>query len=218
MAPLQDPIRRIIASYESRVIRAYALCRFAIMRQYFLEEIGQYLPKRGRILDLGCGFGLFSLYFASQQPDRTLVGVDIDEGRITDARKSAAKLGLENVRYASGDVLEWDGERGFDAIYILDMIHHLPQEDVRGFLEGVRSRLEPGGTLVVKEVAARPVLKAWFTLALDRLMVGWQEPIRYWPEEELTALFEELGFQVYRHRMKDFLPYPHILYVARLTG
>jgi 2-polyprenyl-3-methyl-5-hydroxy-6-metoxy-1,4-benzoquinol methylase len=215
---LEDPIRRIIRSYDSRVIRAYALCRFAILRQHFLEEIGQYLPKRGRILDLGCGFGLFSLYFASQEPGRVLRGVDIDERRISYARKSAGDLKLVNVSYAIGDVLEWDGEAGFDAIYILDMIHHLPQHAVKGFLEGLRDRLVPGGTLVIKEVAYRPAWKRWFTWALDRLMVGWNEPIRYWPEEELMALVEDLGFEVYRHRLKDILPYPHILYVARLPA
>jgi hypothetical protein len=53
-----------------------------------------------------------------------------------------------------------------------------------------------------------------FTLLLDRLMVG-REPIRYWPADEFCALLERLGFEVVRHRMRDFLPYPHILYVAR---
>lgn len=215
--PLQDPIRRIIASYDSRVIRVYALCRFAILRQHFLEEIGQYLPRSGRILDLGCGFGLFSLYFASQEPGRHLFGVDIDAQRIAQARKSARALSLDNVSYAIGNVLEWEGEGRFDAIYVLDIIHHLPQADVPAFVEALRDWLAPGGTLVIKDVAHRPAWKRWFTLILDRLMVGWQEPIRYWPEGEFIALLESLGFQVYRHRLKDILPYPHILYVARLA-
>lgn len=214
---LEDPIRRIIRSYDSRVVRTYALCRFAILRQHFLEEIGQYLPARGRILDLGCGFGLFSLYFASREPGRSLLGVDIDERRIAYARKSARELQLENVSYTVGDVLEQAGAGSFDAIYTLDMIHHLPRETVPRFLERLRDMLEPGGTLVIKEVAHRPAWKRWFTLVLDRLMVGW-EPIRYWPEEEVMALLEALGFQVYRHRLKDILPYPHILYVARLPA
>lgn len=214
---LEDPIRRIIRSYDSRVVRAYALCRFAILRQHFLEEIGQYLPERGRILDLGCGFGLFSLYFASQEPGRSLLGVDIDERRISYARKSARDLKLDNVSYAIGNVLDPVGDGSFDAIYTLDMIHHLPRETVPGFLEGLRDLLEPGGILVIKEVAHRPAWKRWFTLLLDRLMVGW-EPIRYWPEEEVIALLGSLGFQVYRHRLKDILPYPHILYVARLPA
>lgn len=209
-------IREIIDSYDSVVIRAYALCRFAILRQNFLEEIGQYLPQRGRVLDLGCGFGLFSLFFAAAGRERALVGVDLDARRIAAAKASALRLGLENTRYECADALDWEHEgEPFDAIYMLDMIHHAPVERVRGFLERQVARLAPGGVLVIKEVSDRPAFKRWFTWLLDRLMVGWREPIRYWPEEELTELLRSLGLHVVRHRMKDVLPYPHVLYVAR---
>ncbi len=46
-------------------------------------------------------------------------------------------------------------------------------------------------------------------------MVG-DEPIHYWPPEQLTELLGKLGFDVKRHPMKDFLPHPHILYPCRL--
>ena len=75
--------------------------------------------------------------------------------------------------------------------------------------------IKPGGRLILKEVADRPRYKMWFTLLLDRLMVG-MEPIHYWSPKEMVLLLEGLGCEVFRHRMTDFLPYPHILYVANL--
>ena len=209
------PIERIVQSYDRPIIRLYARLRFAILRQVFLEEIGQYLPRRGSILDLGCGFGLFSLYFACVEPGRQLLGVDISARRVGYARSSAERLRLGNVEYAVGDALDWEGEQRFDAIYMLDMIHHLPRQAVAPFLEKVRGRLREGGILVLKDVEDRPAWKRAFTLLLDRLMVG-RAPIRYWPARELSALLEGLGFAVIKHRMRDILPYPHILYVARL--
>jgi len=53
-------------------------------------------------------------------------------------------------------------------------------------------------------------------LWLDRLMVGMSEPIHYWPPRELSELLGDMGFDVKRHAMKDFLPYPHVLYVCTL--
>lgn len=212
----KEQIRRIIASYSSPVIRAYSRVRFTILRQSFLEEIGQYLPEEGEILDLGCGFGLFSLYFALLEPRRTLTGVDIDERRINYARRSAAALRLPNARYDACDVLEWRTERRFDAIYMLDLLHHLPQESVPGFLAAAAALLKPGGAMIVKDVATTPRWKMWFTLALDRLMVG-REPIHYWAPAELRAMLRSLGFDVKTHRMPDVLPYPHIVYVCRRT-
>jgi 2-polyprenyl-3-methyl-5-hydroxy-6-metoxy-1,4-benzoquinol methylase len=207
-------IARIVASYGDPITRLYSRIRFTILRQPFLEEIGQYLPSEGRVLDFGCGFGLFSLYYASQAPGRQVTGIDLNPARIERARASARKLGLTNVRYEPGDVLEWQPEQLFDAIYMLDVIHHLPAAMVPEFLARLRSFLAPGGILVIKEVADRPLFKMLFTLALDRLMVG-MEPIRYWPPDELRGLLQKLGFEIRRHRMTDILPYPHILYVGR---
>jgi 2-polyprenyl-3-methyl-5-hydroxy-6-metoxy-1,4-benzoquinol methylase len=208
-------IRSIVSSYDDPVIRMYSRVRFTILRQIFLEEIGQYLPRDGRVLDLGCGFGLFSLYFAALAPERCITGVDQNERRIELARASAARLGLSNVDYHVGDGLDWTTDESFDAIYLLDLLHHLPRASVAGFLEQLRARLRPGGVLVLKDIEDRPRWKVLFTLALDRLMVG-SEPIHYWSPPELAAVLESLGFQVVRHRMRDFLPYPHIVYVGRL--
>jgi 2-polyprenyl-3-methyl-5-hydroxy-6-metoxy-1,4-benzoquinol methylase len=210
-----DTIQEISASYDDLVTHLYSRIRFAILRQPFLEEIGQYLPPKGRVLDFGCGFGLFSLYYASTGRERQLTGIDLNPARIERARKSAKKLGLDNVRYEVGDVLEWQPEASFDAIYMLDVIHHLPAERVPDFLTKLRSILAPGGILVIKEVADRPFFKRLFTLFLDRLMVGLTEPIRYWPPDELRERLRGLGFKVHRHRMNDYLPFPHILYVCR---
>ena len=211
-----EAIRRIIGSYESALVRAYSRVRFTILRPPFLEEIGQYLPVDGDILDMGCGFGLFSLYFASLEPGRRITGVDLDAKRIELATHSAARLGLHNLTYEACDAVTWRTPKRFDAIYMLDLIHHLPVSGVESFLTAVTSRLKPGGILLLKDVAPTPRYKALFTLALDRLMVG-MDPIRYWPPNELAAILEGLGFEVMRHRMTDILPYPHLLYVCRRT-
>ena len=211
----EDAISSIVSGYPNLVIRLYSRVRFVILRQTLLEEIGQYLPERGDILDIGCGFGLFSLYFAAVAPGRRMVGVDWNARRIDYARANARELGLENVEYDTGDAIDWQSDATFDAIYLLDLVHHLPKKEVPGFLRGVRHRLRPGGTLVVKHVEDRPRWKMYFTLILDRLMVG-REPIAYWSAAEFSELLEGLGFEVRRHRIKDFLPYPHILYACRL--
>src|SRR5581483_5507000 len=119
-----DTVRRIIAAYDDPIVRAYCAVRFLILRQRFLDEIGQYLPESGEVLDIGCGFGLFSLYYAATAPRRFLRGVDVNGRRIVLARRAAARLGIENVAYAEGDARDFKADGEVSAAYMLDIVHH----------------------------------------------------------------------------------------------
>lgn len=198
-------------------MRLYARIRFTILRRPFLAEIDQYLPAHGDVLDLGCGFGLFALYFAQLAKGRRVRGVDIDARRILQATSSATSLGLTNVAFEQCDVTEWRTSERFDAVYMLDLVHHLPSAQVPAFLAATAKFVKPGGVFLIKDIEDTPRLKAWFTLALDRLMVG-AEPVRYRPANELSAVMRGLDFEVQVHRIRDVLPYPHILYICRRPG
>jgi len=208
-----ETIRSIIRAYDDPVVRAYCWVRFWILRQRFLDEIGQYLPPGGPVLDIGCGFGLFSLYYAATAPQRFLRGIDLDARRIAIARRAAARLGIDNVAYEEGDARRFKGEGSFAAAYMLDIVHHVPPETVKPLLGELRRCLDRDGILLVKDVDTRPAPKRWFTWALDRAMSP-RTPVRYWGAEELTALLEATGFRVRRHLMVDLLPYPHVLYIC----
>jgi 2-polyprenyl-3-methyl-5-hydroxy-6-metoxy-1,4-benzoquinol methylase len=208
-----DTIRSIIGAYDDPVIRAYCWARFLILRQRFLDEIGQYLPPSGAVLDIGCGFGLFSLYYAATGPARFVRGLDVNARRVELARRAAARLGIHNVQYEHGDARDWKGDGEVAAAYMLDIVHHVPPAAVPPLLAALRRSLPPGGRLLVKDVDTRPAPKRWFTWALDRVMAP-RTPVRYWSADELTTALESAGFDVRRHLMVDVLPYPHILYIC----
>ena len=212
-----DAVRNVIAAYDDPVVRAYCRVRFLILRQRFLDEIGQYLPTHGVILDIGCGFGLFSLYYASVAPGRSLRGLDLDSERIRMARGAALKLGLGNVTYEAADARDFKGTGRVSAAYLLDIVHHIPPETVPAVLSQLYDCLEPGGYLLVKDVDVKPAWKRIFTWVLDKAMAP-ATPVRYWSCDELTEALERVGFRVRRHQMVDLLPYPHVLYVCQKAG
>jgi SAM-dependent methyltransferase len=208
-----ETIRNVVAAYDDPIVRAYCWARFLVLRQRFLEEIGQYLPTAGPVLDIGCGFGLFSLYYAATAPGRLVRGLDVNARRIAMARRAAQRLGLDNVVYEHGDARNFKGDTEVAAAYMLDIVHHVPPATVPPLLGQLRRALAPGGLLLVKDVDTRPAPKRWFTWTLDRLMAP-RTPVRYWSADELTAALERAGFGVRRHLMVDLLPYPHVLYIC----
>lgn len=209
----REAIARVIAAYDDPVIRAYSWGRFLILRQRFLDEIGQYLPAEGTILDIGCGFGLFSLYYAQLLPAAAFRGLDLNARRVALATEAARRLGLTNAVYAVGDACHYRADGEHAAAYMLDIVHHVPPETVPPLLAELHKAIRPGGRLIVKDVDTQPAYKRWFTLALDLLMSP-GGVIHYWPAGELQTLLQRVGFRVYRHLMVDILPYPHVLFVC----
>jgi 2-polyprenyl-3-methyl-5-hydroxy-6-metoxy-1,4-benzoquinol methylase len=209
----RDAIARIVRALPP-VERVYSLVRFSILRPKILSVMDLLLTDEGRILDVGCGFGLFAAYFGQTQPRRRIVGVDPSARRIGIARAVAGKLGLREHSFVVGDVRDAPLEGPFEAAYVLDVMHHLPTADQRRVLERLGALLAPGGMLLLKDITTEPRSHLLFTEALDRLMVGFREPLAYRHHREWGAMLTELGFKVRMVRVPDVLPYPHVVIAA----
>ncbi|MEZ5289088.1 MAG: class I SAM-dependent methyltransferase [Vicinamibacterales bacterium] len=209
----RDAIAAVIGAYDDRIVRAYSRVRFQILRQRFLEEVGQYLPAEGRVLDIGCGFGLFALYYQLTRPGLSIHGLDLNPRRIEMARRAADRLGVAQARFDVADARQPLVLPVVDAVYMLDLIHHVPRGAARDLVAAIAARLPRGARLIIKDIETAPAYKRWFTFALDKLM-DWRTPVDYWSQAEVLDLLHEAGFEAYRHSMVDYLPYPHVIYVA----
>lgn len=193
--------------------RAYALARFLVLRPRLLSVVDDLLPEEGELLDLGCGFGLWTAYFGAMRPGRSLHGVDLSARRVELAARVAAALGVR-ARFDVGDARQAELGEGYAGAYMLDVLHHVPREAHRALLRRVAASLRPGGVLVVKEITTERRAGLAFTWALDRAMVGLDAPLSYRHHDDWRALLESLGFSVRVVRVPDVLPFPHVVLCA----
>lgn len=100
-----------------------------------------------KILDGGCGQGVFSMELAKLHPEAQVVGIDMDPGLVWRANAIAQRAGLTNCHFEVGDVtkLEYDAE--FDLVVSVDNLEHV-QDDVTA-MKGLVRALRPGGRAVV---------------------------------------------------------------------
>lgn len=209
----RDAIARIARALPP-LERMYANVRFSIMRSKILSVMDLLLPDEGPILDIGCGFGLFAAYFGQTQPARRITGLDPDERRVKMARTVVDRLGLTGHEFVVGDARHVAREGRYAGAYVLDVMHHVPRDAQREVLARLRDALAPRGVLVVKDITTEPELGLRFTELLDRVMVGWNEPLAYRHHKEWGAMLTELGFHVRMVRVPDVLPYPHVVIAA----
>jgi 2-polyprenyl-3-methyl-5-hydroxy-6-metoxy-1,4-benzoquinol methylase len=205
-------LRRIVAAYDGLLVRAYCVVRFNIININMLHILALCMRRRTRVLEVGCGFGLFACYFASRSPSLQYYGIDIDAHRIDMARNAARRLGLRNVHFDCADAskpLNIDGQ--YDAIVMMDLLHHLNDDAKRQLLDTAVAHLAPGGRLILKDVTRTPFWKMSFTWLLDVLMTRGFE-MWYWdPATFRNAVDASLPCEAYP--ITDWLPYPHIIYL-----
>jgi 2-polyprenyl-3-methyl-5-hydroxy-6-metoxy-1,4-benzoquinol methylase len=209
---------RIISAYAG-LIKFYAFVRFKIIHIRFLEEIEQYLPDRGEILDLGCGFGLFAMYMALCKPKAHIVGLDVNAQRLQIARGAAAKLGIRNVSFDQADLRDWRPDRSIAGAYALDVFHHVPPASGDRLLCDLYARIESGGRFLLKDIDTAPRAMLWFTYLLDALMSP-RDDFHYRSAGAWQRQLRASGFSsIYLHYLWDVLPYPHILLICeKLAG
>jgi SAM-dependent methyltransferase len=101
-----------------------------------------------RILDLGCGPGLYSNRFAAL--GHTCVGIDYSPASIAYAKKSAAATGRAAV-YHLADMRAADFGGGFDlAMLLYGELNVFSRDDATHILAKVYAALRPGGLLLLE--------------------------------------------------------------------
>ncbi len=203
---------RVMGAYSSWITKAYLLVRFSIIRE-IIADILSNLPERGLVLNLGSGIGLFDIYCASRRPDLTFVGVELNPKRVELSAAAARRVGVSNVTFLQGNVASELPEISPTVVIALDVLHHLDDMSRDRALRWVAGHLEAGGTLFVKDISTRSRWKVRFTKLLDDLMTG-SEPVYYFGTRELKQKLDALGFVTTTFHLWDYIPFPHIIYVA----
>ena len=77
------------------------------------------------VLDLGCGWGSFSLYLAEKYPNTNVTSVSNSNDQITYIKNEAQKRGLSNIQAYRMDVNRLQLDTQFDRIISIEMFEHL---------------------------------------------------------------------------------------------
>lgn len=96
-----------------------------------------------RALDFGCGVGRLVIPMAKRCGE--VVGVDVSEAMLAEARRNAERAGVTNVTFVQGDD-ELSRVRGkFDFVHSYIVLQHIPVPRGEAITRRLLDLLEPGG-------------------------------------------------------------------------
>ena len=108
----------------------------------FAREVSALLQPGARVLDLGCGEGRDSVFFAARGCDVT--GVDVSASGLRKAERLARAHGV-SVRWVRGDVAHGIPNGPFDLVYSCGAIHYVPKRQRARLVSRLKAVTQPGG-------------------------------------------------------------------------
>ena len=123
-----------------------------ILEAFQAELIRNTLPARGtlRLLEIGCGSGIYLRYAADQNPSLTALGIELQPVVAEVARANLREWGLETrVSVEDGDFRAKAPGEQFDIATLYNNIYYFPVEERAALLERIAGFLKPGGFLLL---------------------------------------------------------------------
>lgn len=171
------------------------------------RRLERLVPKKGFIVDLGCGYGIFSNFLGLTGPKREILGIELDSKKI-----KFADRGVENARFMKADITKTKLDRA-DRIVLVHVLHHLSSfKEQEKLLFGCKKKLAINGKLIIVEVDRKPLIKYILGWLADHLLYPGNR-IYYRFPDEFAKLFTRLGFKIKIIKADKGKPFAHVIYI-----
>jgi 2-polyprenyl-3-methyl-5-hydroxy-6-metoxy-1,4-benzoquinol methylase len=141
-----------------------------VVRRRMEDDRDRYLLKAGeKMLDVGCGSGWLSQFYAKQGME--VLGVDVSQEQINAANRATGDGTSGRISFVCADLISWDSSAYsgyFDCAFVNAFLHHLPESELKLTLDKIGGVLKPGGRAYFYEpLTSRQVNRNGFVRATD---------------------------------------------------
>jgi SAM-dependent methyltransferase len=158
------------------------------MYDRYLERFAKRIEAQGAsVLDVACGPGNVSAYLAKHRPDLKLVGIDLAEGMIKQARLRvpSAEFLIKDCRYI-GEL-----EQVFDASALAFGLSYLTDDDANRFFSSLNAALADSAVLYLSTITGEPSWSGFETSGSgDRVY------LEYRSVGAVVSMVERAGYRV----------------------
>ncbi len=159
--------------------------RLMAYHDFFVKNI----EPGSRVIDVGCGYGAVARSIAERVPDATVLGIDMDAGRLGQA-KSADNP--DSLTFVEGDVLTDLPDGQWDVVVMSNVLEHIDERV--DFLKELAAAARPEKVLIRVPLFERD----WHVPMRRELGVGYFSDKTHFIEHTLDEFANELDAAGYR--------------------
>jgi len=135
--------------YKGPVLEWYCRIKTALEDNYKLFE--SLMPKQGKIVDVGCGYGFLPYVLMYKSRHREILGLDYDAEKIAVA--SNCVHANQRMQFETADVTTYEFPKA-DGLIISDVLHYLEPEQQINVIEKLAKSINKNGVLVIRDADA----------------------------------------------------------------
>ena len=187
-ANLKNKIKSTVETY-NKIAQLYTESTKNKLLQFQLSHFISMIPKKGRILDAGCGCGRDSAYL--KEDGLEVISIDFSVGLIEEAKKL-------NVEVKKEDLLKIKYKEEFDGIWCMATLGDIPKSESKKLIKNLSNALKKGGIiyLAVKEGEGEKIISKEEYDNIPRTYV-------FYKKEELENLLKENGFKIIESNLSN---------------
>jgi 1-acyl-sn-glycerol-3-phosphate acyltransferase len=133
--------------YKGPVLEHYIRVKLALEDNYRI--FNSLVPRKGKIYDIGCGYGPMTLMLKLLSKERELIGLDYDVEKIETARNTQLNFEL-NIDFRAGDAMELKMGKA-NAVILSDILHYLERNEQTVLLNNTAAALNPNGKIIIRD-------------------------------------------------------------------
>jgi SAM-dependent methyltransferase len=155
--------------------------------RYLEQFVKRIEPQGASVLDVACGPGNVSAYLAKVRPDLKLIGVDLAEGMVKEARLRvpSAEFLVKDCRHI-GEL-----EHVFDASAFAFGLSYLTDDDANRFFSSLNAILADSAILYLSTITGEPS-----SSGIETLSSGDRVYIKYRSVGDVVSMVERAGYRV----------------------
>ncbi|HSN50042.1 MAG TPA: 1-acyl-sn-glycerol-3-phosphate acyltransferase, partial [Bacteroidales bacterium] len=143
--------KKLILNYvfKGPVLEWYMRVKMKLAGNY--EIFNKLIPRKGNILDIGCGYGFISYMLMLTSDDRRITAVDYDEEKIAVATNGYLKN--DRISFVCSDITQFPITK-HHAFLLSDVLHYLDPGQQEKLLLDCIENLEENGVILIRDADA----------------------------------------------------------------